>query len=324
MTISAPTIAVHLQPDDIARDLRADVLDGLTSSPKELPPRWLYDARGCELFDAITELPEYYPTRTERAILTASARAIADLSEADTLVELGSGTSEKTRLLLDALRDAGTLKRFVGFDVAEGVLRDAAEAILAEYPGIEVAAVVGDFHRHLAHIPGGGRRMIAFLGGTIGNLQPRQRAEMLGELADLMVGGDSLLLGTDIVKDHDRLVAAYDDAAGVTAEFNLNVLAVLNRELGADFDVDRFEHVARYDEVDDHIEMRLRSQGAQVVRVDELDLDLTFADGEDIRTEISAKFRPTVVRAELIAAGLTPSGWWTDPAGDFGLTLAVK
>ena len=324
MTTTTPAIAVHLRPSDIARDLRADVRAGLTSTPKELPPRWLYDARGCELFDAITELPEYYPTRTEREILTVSARAIADLSEADTLVELGSGTSEKTRLLLDALREAGRLQRFVGFDVAEGVLRGAADAILAEYAPIEVTGVVGDFHRHLAEIPGGGRRLIAFLGGTIGNLRPHQRAEMLGELAALMVEGDSLLLGTDIVKDHDRLVAAYDDAAGVTAEFNRNVLSVLNRELGADFDLARFEHVARYDDVDDHIEMRLRSQGHQVVRVPELDLAVTFADGEDLLTEISAKFRPTVVRAELIAAGLTPAGWWTDQAGDFGLTLAVK
>jgi L-histidine N-alpha-methyltransferase len=324
MTTATPAIAVHLTPEDIADELRADVLDGLTRSPMELSPRWLYDERGCELFDAITELPEYYPTRTERTILKVSARAIADLSEADTLVELGSGTSEKTRLLLDALRDAGTLRRFVGFDVAEGVLRSAADAIGSEYAPIEVAAVVGDFNRHLSHIPTGGRRMIAFLGGTIGNLRPHERAEMLGELASLMVEGDSFLLGTDIVKDRDRLIAAYDDAAGVTAEFNRNVLAVLNRELKADFDLERFEHVATYDDVEDHIEMRLRSVGDQVVHIAELGLDVEFTDGEDLHTEISAKFRPTVIRAELIAAGLTPAGWWTDVDGDFGLTLAVK
>jgi len=321
---TAPDIAVHLEPDDDVIDLRADVREGLARELKELPPRWLYDARGCELFEEITRLPEYYPTRTERAILAEAAPGIAELSAADTLVELGSGTSEKTRLLLDALRDAGTLQRFVGFDVAESTLREAAEAIVEEYPGIAVAGVVGDFHRHLPNLPSGGRRLIAFLGGTIGNLQPAARADLLDTLAALMARGDTLLLGTDLVKDRGRLIAAYDDAAGVTAAFNKNVLAALNDKLGADFRLDRFEHVATYDDENDHIEMRLRSQGEQVVRIDDLDLEVSFADGEDLRTEISTKFRPETVRAELIAAGLEPLGWWTDPAGDFALSLAVR
>ncbi|MGI8664364.1 MAG: L-histidine N(alpha)-methyltransferase [Acidimicrobiales bacterium] len=323
-TTGQPTIAVHLRPSDIDRELRADVLAGLTRTPKELPPRWLYDERGCELFDEITELAEYYPTRTERAILVEHAEEIAALTGANTLVELGSGTSEKTRLLLDALRDAGTLRRFVGFDVAEPVLREAANTIVEEYPGVEVAAVVGDFHRHLGHIPGGGRRLVAFLGGTIGNLQPDERAALLVELASLMVPGDSLLLGTDLVKDSRRLIAAYDDAAGVTAAFNRNVLSVLNRELGADFDIARFDHVADYDDQREHIEMLLRSRVDQVVHIAGLGIDVTFAAGEDLRTEISAKLRPAGVRAELTAAGLTPTGWWTDADGDYGLSLATR
>jgi L-histidine N-alpha-methyltransferase len=317
-------IEVHLGPDEWADALRSDAIAGLTSSPKELPPTWLYDDRGCELFEAITRLAEYYPTRAERSILGVRAQAAADATRADTLVEIGAGTSEKTRLLLDAMAATGRLERFVPFDVAEPTLCATAEAVADEYPGIDVVGVVGDFRRHLTALPQGGRRLIAFLGGTIGNLRPDERAALLADLASTMQRGDALLLGTDLVKDRRRLVAAYDDAAGVTAQFNKNVLTVLNRELDADFDVDRFVHVARFDEDQEWIEMRLRSRGRQRVHVRALSLELSFADGEDLRTEISAKFRPERVRSELGAAGLELVEWWTDPAGDYALSLSVR
>lgn len=317
-------VDVHLGPDDLRRALEHDVRVGLTApAMKALPPKWFYDERGCELFDEITRLPEYYPTRAERTILAARAGEIARATGADTLVELGSGTSEKTRLLLHALAEAGTLARFVPFDVSEPTLRGAAAAIDRELPGIEVHAVVGDFERHLGRIPGGGRRLVAFLGGTIGNLAPPARAAFLAEIATGFAAGDMLLLGTDLVKDPSRLEAAYDDAAGVTAAFNRNVLSVLNRELGADFVPERFEHVARWVPDEEWIEMRLRSTGAQTARVRDLDLEVRFAAGEELRTEISAKFRRERVEAELTAAGLALAHWWTNPAGDFALALAA-
>jgi L-histidine N-alpha-methyltransferase len=314
------TVDVHLGPSDMQEALRSDARRGLTAAPKELPPKWFYDDRGSQLFDEITRLPEYYPTRAERAILEARAGEIAAATGADTLVELGSGTSTKTRLLLDAL----AARRYVPFDVSEATLRAAAGELAAAYPGLAVHGVVGDFERHLSLVPSGGRRLIAFLGGTIGNLDPAQRAKFLGEVAAGMAPGDSLLLGTDLVKDVGRLVAAYDDAAGVTAEFNRNVLLVLNRELDADLDPRRFEHVARWDAEEEWIEMRLRSVGAQSVAVRALGLDVDFADGEEMRTEISSKFRRAGVESELAGAGLDLRHWWTDPAGDFALSLAFR
>jgi L-histidine N-alpha-methyltransferase len=304
------------------RALEADVRAGLTSSPKTLPPKWFYDARGSQLFDAITRLPEYYPTRTERGLLRAHAGEIARLTRADTLVELGSGTSEKTRLLLDALRETGALRRFVPFDVDKSILVQAGETILAEYPELLVHALVGDFEHHLPLLPTGGRRLVAFLGGTIGNLLPAERATFLATLSAGMAPGDALLLGTDLVKDPQRLVRAYDDAAGVTADFNRNVLRVLARELGAEVDPEAFEHVAVWNAEQEWIEMRLRSVRAQVVRV--LDLEVPFAEAEELRTEISAKFRRLMVEAELGAAGLELVRWWTDRNGDYALSLACK
>jgi len=315
-------VDVHLEPGAMARALEDDVRTGLAATPKTLPPKWFYDDRGSELFDEITRLPEYYPTRTERAILATHARDVAERTGADTLVELGSGTSEKTRLLLDAFAEAGQLRRFVPFDVSEQTLRDAAAAVAAEYEGVEVHAVVGDFEHHLGELPRGGRRVVAFLGSTIGNFAPAERAAFLADLASGLAPGDAFLLGTDLVKDVTRLEAAYDDAAGVTAEFNRNVLRVLNRELDADFDADAFDHVACFDRDEEWIEMRLRARGAQRVRIDRLGLGVDFADGEDVRTEISAKFRRDRVEAELRAAGLELAEWWTDPAGDFALSLS--
>ncbi|MDT5093290.1 MAG: L-histidine Nalpha-methyltransferase [Mycobacterium sp.] len=317
-------LANHLEAGFAHRALREDVASGLRQRPKSLPPKWFYDEVGSDLFDQITRLPEYYPTRTEATILRDRAADIAEITGADTLVELGSGTSEKTRMLLNALQDRATLRRFIPFDVDAGILQTAGAAIESEYSGIEVDAVCGDFEEHLAEIPSGGRRLIAFLGSTIGNLTPGPRTGFLASLAAVMSPGDSLLLGTDLVKDTGRLVRAYDDSAGVTAAFNRNVLAVVNRELGADFDLDAFEHVARWNAEEERIEMWLRSSRAQHVHIGDLDMTVDFAAGEEMLTEVSCKFRRDGVAGELAAAGLTLTEWWTDPDEDFGLSLSVK
>ncbi|MEU9205570.1 L-histidine N(alpha)-methyltransferase [Streptomyces sp. NPDC048332] len=300
--------------------LRADVLLGLTRQPKTLPPKWFYDARGSELFEEITRLPEYYPTRAEREILIDRAAEIAAASGARTLVELGSGSSEKTRHLLDALAD---LHSYVPVDVSESALRGAADALLKERPDLSVHALIADFTAELALPDTPGPRLVAFLGGTIGNLLPAERAAFLSSVRSLLSPGDTLLLGTDLVKDEKVLVAAYDDAAGVTAEFNRNVLSVVDRELGADFAPEDFEHVARWNPQQEWIEMRLRARRALTVKIPELDLLVPFEDGEELRTEVSAKFRKDGVRGELAAAGLRLSQWWTDSAGRFALSLAT-
>ena len=319
-----PVIDVHLRPDDLTAALRRDVEVGLTAYPKWLPPKWFYDDRGSELFDQITRVPEYYPTEREREILRREAATIARESGADTLIELGSGTSDKTRTLLDAFRAAGRLRRFVPFDVCEGIVRLSAAQLAEEYPGLEVHGVVGDFEQHLDRLPTGGRRLTAVSGRHHRQLVPNERAMFLEQLVTGMAGGDSLLIGTDLVKDEGRLVRAYDDAAGVTAAFNRNLLTVLNRELGADFVPEQFEHVARYDTQFEWIEMRLRALGPQKAWISALDLEVAFEDGEELRTEISAKFRPEGIERELGAAGLDVDQLWTDAAGDFALTLATR
>lgn len=318
------SLSNYLAADSAAQALRGDVSHGLRQTPKSLPPKWFYDSVGSDLFDQITRLPEYYPTRAEAQILRGESPAIAAASAADTLVELGSGTSEKTRLLLAALHDTGSLRRFVPFDVDAGVLESAGSALQKEYPTLQIDAVCGDFEEHLAKIPAGGRRLFVFLGSTIGNLTPQPRARFLAALADVLQPGDSLLLGTDLVKDTERLVRAYDDSAGVTARFNRNVLAVLNRELGADFDVDSFDHVARWNPEEERIEMWLRAAAAQHVTVAALGLAVDFAAGEEMLTEVSCKFRPEHVARELADAGLRRTHWWTDSAGDFAVSLAVR
>lgn len=321
MTVSDSHI--HLDPDELAAQLAVDVRAGLTASPKTLLPKYFYDARGSELFDQITRLPEYYPTRAEKAILAERATEVAELTGARTLVELGSGTSEKTRLLLDALRAAGTLERFVPFDVDPAVLGEASAAIAKELPDVEVEPVVGDFERHLGELPRHPRRLLAFLGSTLGNFDPDARADFLASVRATLADGDALLLGTDLVKDPARLVAAYDDTQGVTADFNRNVLRVLNRELDGDLDVDAFEHVAVWDDAQEWVEMRLRSTRDQRARLAAIDLEVAWHQGEEMRTEISAKFRRERIESELAAAGMRLTHWWTDPAGDFGLSLSV-
>lgn len=316
-------IDVHLDADaaaTMARDVRA----GLCAYPKELSPKYFYDERGSQLFEEITELPEYYPTRAEREILSTRAAEILEAAgRPGTLVELGSGSAAKTRHLLSAMRACDSLETYVPVDISEEITHRTASELVDEYPGLAVRGLVCDFEQHLERIPDGdGRRMIAFLGGTIGNLYPRQRHAFLERIAALLGPGDHLLLGTDLIKDTVRLEAAYNDAAGVTAEFNKNVLAVLNNQLGADFDLDAFEHVARYDEEAERMDIRLRSLADQDVRLDDLDLEIHFATDEEMRTEISTKFTRERLESVYAGAGLELRGWFTDAAGDYALSLA--
>lgn len=319
-----PVVSVLLEADWARGSLIDDVRRGLTRHPRTLNPKWLYDDVGSDLFNDITRLPEYYPFAAERSILAAHAAEIVLASGATTLVELGSGTSEKTRLLLDAFTASGQLTRFAPVDVSESTLREAAGTIARRYPGLAVEAVVGDFTLHLAHLPRGGRRMVAFLGGTIGNLYLEERRAFLGALADVLEPGDSVLLGTDLVKSADRLIAAYHDSAGVTAEFMRNSLRVLNRELNADFDLDAFAYVPFWDPHMERMDLRLRSEAPQRVTIPRADLVLELAVGEEIHVEISTKFRVSKIAAELEHAGFGVSRVWTDEPGDFALTLATK
>jgi L-histidine N-alpha-methyltransferase len=308
------------------RCLADDVLDGLTRPFKELPPKHFYDARGSELFEQICELPEYYPTRTERQILEDSAAEIVELTDAGELVELGSGAADKARILLDAMEAAGTLRRYIPLDVSEQALQQAAEQLVSEYDGLRVDGVIGDFERHLENVPArdGGPRIVALLGGTIGNFPPGSRRRLLREIGRLLGPEDRLLLGTDLVKDPSLIEAAYDDSSGVTAEFNRNVLHVINRELDADFAPDEFDHVAFFDRKHEWIEMRLRAITAQTVEVAAIGLSVEFEAGEELRTEISAKFTRARLEDDFAAAGLRLEHWFTDEDGLFALSLAAR
>ncbi|MGW4713355.1 L-histidine N(alpha)-methyltransferase [Nocardia sp. NPDC004260] len=322
--MTAVTLDIHLTEDDLNTALRSDARLGLTANPKWLPPKWFYDAKGSELFERITELPEYYPTRTERALLERVVDEIADAAQAEVLVELGAGSAAKTRLLLTALSARGPLKTYVPQDVSSAALRAAADEVAVEFPGLAVRGVVSDFTDTLANLPRGGRRMIAFLGGTIGNLVPAERAEFLARIHDLLEPGEQLLLGAGLVTDPAVLVPAYDDAAGVTAEFNRNVLHVLNSRLRADFAPEKFRHVAVWDAEREWIEMRLEASEDMTVAVGDLDLTVRFGRGEQMRTEISAKFRVERLEAELTDAGFATGHVWTDPDDRFALLLAGR
>ncbi|MFM8884139.1 MAG: L-histidine N(alpha)-methyltransferase [Solirubrobacterales bacterium] len=308
------------------RTLGADVRDGLSRPLKEIPPKHFYDTAGAELFDRICELPEYYPTRAERSILVEQSGEIVAATQVAELVELGSGTAEKTMVLLAAGVDGGSLARYLPVDVTEQMVRDCAARCAGELPGLEVTGIVGDFVRHLGEVPppaDGQPRVVALLGGTIGNFRPAERRELLSSIAGLLrPETDFLLLGTDLVKDRARLVAAYDDSAGVTAQFNRNVLRVVNRELGADFDVEAFEHVALWDEDEEWIEMRLRATRPMGVRIEALEMEVDLEEGEEIRTEISAKFTPERLAADLAAAGLEEVRAFPDPDRLFTLSLS--
>jgi L-histidine N-alpha-methyltransferase len=330
MSRSAPIAASALTVDHAlvesgASVLAEDALDGLTKPFKELPPKHLYDARGAALFDQICELPEYYPTRTESAILSRVADTLIAATGASELVEIGSGSATKTRLLLDAMARAGTLERFIAVDVAESTLRASAAELIEEYPGLQVHGLIGDFERHLDRVPAAsGPRIVVFLGGTLGNFAPGSRRRFLRSLAALLGPADHLLLGTDLVKDRATLEAAYNDSAGITAEFNRNMLAVLNRELLGDFQLEQFEHVAFFDERNEWVEMRLRACGAQRVELAAIGLSVDFADGEELRTEISAKFRRDRLAGDLAAAGLELDAWHTDEREWFALSLSRR
>jgi L-histidine Nalpha-methyltransferase len=305
-----------------AEELAADVRDGLTRRPKSLPPRWFYDERGSELFEQITELPEYYPTRTEAQILRSHADEIASAAPVETVIELGSGSSTKTQLLLDAWQQGGTLRRIITVDVSKTALADAAVGLSERYPAAEVHPVRADFTRHLQRLPKLGRTAVVFLGSTIGNLDPAERASFFGSLRSALATGDTLLLGTDLVKAAEILVPAYDDAAGITAEFNLNVLQVLNRELGGDLPVEAFSHRAVWNPVAERIEMRLRADREIKARFARIELEVHFDAGEELLTEISSKFRREGITAELAAAGFELTHWWSDPARLFAVSLS--
>jgi L-histidine N-alpha-methyltransferase len=316
-------IDIHLDADT-ASEMASDVRDGLSAWPKELAPKWFYDERGSQLFERITELEEYYPTRAERSILAdRAADIVLAAGSPGTLIELGSGSAAKTRVLLDAMRAAGSLEVYAPVDISEEITQETAEALVEEYPGLHVHGLVCDFERHLERVPQAvPPRMIAFLGGTIGNLYPGPRRDFLERIRALLDPGDHLLLGTDLIKDRGRLELAYDDPEGVTAEFNKNVLQVLNRELDGDFDLDCFEHVARFDEREERMDIRLRSTCDQDVKLEAIDLVTHFAVGEEMRTEISTKFSRPRLEAVYADAGLELVGWFTDEAEDYALSLA--
>ena len=327
-TAQAPEIRIDSWLSEVdERSLAYDVLDGLTRPFKEIPPKHFYDTRGSELFEQICGLPEYYPTRTERRILLARAGEIVRVTGAGELVELGSGSAEKARILLAAMSRAGTLRRYVPLDVSESALEAAALQLVDEFEELSVHGVIGDFERHLDRVPRptpGTPRIVALLGGTIGNFLPGTRRRQLREIGKLLGPADRLLLGTDLVKDPAVLEAAYDDPQGITADFNRNVLRVINRELGADFAPEAFEHIAFYNRTHDWIEMRLRARRPCSVLVAGLNLRVEFAAGEELRTEISAKFTRSRIEADLQAAGLALDGWYTDSDGLFAVSLARR
>jgi L-histidine Nalpha-methyltransferase len=313
----------YLAADFRAASLRADALAGLTAQRKWMPCKWFYDARGSELFEQITQLPEYYPYRAEREILAARGGEIAAAVRADTLIELGSGSSEKARFLLDPMSRAGTLRRYVPVEVSEAAVLGASQALLADYPELAVHAVVADFTRQMEVLPTGDTTLSVFLGSTLGNLEPPDRAHFLSMLRGICGPRDAVLIGVDLVKDPSHFTGAYDDATGVNGAFNRNMLAVLNRELGADFDLETFNHEALWNPEQEWVEMHLRSDRTQTVKVTELDLAVDFSVGESILTEVSAKFRRSRMEAELAAAGFALRHWWTDRAERYSLSLGV-
>ncbi|GGC56575.1 L-histidine N(alpha)-methyltransferase [Hoyosella rhizosphaerae] len=318
---------VHIEPHDRERALIKDVQDGLGSRPYTLPPKWFYDSTGSELFDQITTLAEYYPTRTERAVLESCVSDIAEATGAHTVVELGSGSSEKTRLLLDALQAHGTLRTYVAQDVSESALTAAMNHIMVDYPGVDLHSVVSDFsaanYRDGLHwLPDYPHRLLVFLGGTIGNLVPAERAHFFGAMRELLHDGEHVLLGAGLIIDETTMVAAYDDARGVTADFNRNVLSVMNAELGADFDVHEFDHVSLWDAENQWIEMHLRARKDMTVQVPGAGVVVNLEAGETIRTEVSAKFELSALVEELAAHQLHVRLVWQDPDSRFAVLLA--
>jgi L-histidine N-alpha-methyltransferase len=317
-------VTVHIDDGWLDRALTAEVASGLTGRPRRLSPRWLYDRRGSQLFDQITRLPEYYPTEAERRILARHRTQIVELTGAETVIELGSGTSDKTRTLLDGFAAGGNLKRFIGFDVSEQTLRTAASQLALRYPGLAVDAVVGDFHHHLDFVPTDGKPLIAFLGSTIGNLYPAERARFLSRLSRWMSPDAHLLIGLDLVKPTDGIIAAYNDPGGVTADFTLNLLSVLNQRLDANFDPDGFRHVGLWDPNHTRVDIRLRAVRSQRVHLPGAELTIDFHEDEELQVEISTKFTIEQITAELQAAGLAAAEVWIDPEDRVAMVMARR
>lgn len=315
------TVAIHTLGGTTRQDLLDDVVAGLSAPVKTLPPRWFYDDRGCELFELITDLPEYYQTRTEMEILRLHAGDIVAATGAAAIVELGAGACTKSRLLIRAARGAGTLWTFIPFDISETTIRRSAAALVEEFEDLTVYCVAGEFDKHLDQIPRLGSQLVVFLGSTIGNFGADQARRFLGGVRGLMQPGDAFLLGVDLVKGERELVAAYDDSQGVTARFNLNLLARINRELGGDFDIAAFRHEVRWNAEARRIEMHLRSLRRQSVTIPDADRAFSFEAGETILTEVCTKYTREDTVAMLEAAGLALREWYTDPAGRFALAL---
>jgi L-histidine N-alpha-methyltransferase len=300
---------------------RQRLREGLLGSPPSLPARFLYDARGSELFEQITQQPEYYPTDAEREILVEHAYDLVQRVRPAKLIELGSGYSIKTRLLIEAMAECGG-RHYVAWDVSEEPIRDAAAKLTADYEWLTVSGVLGDFHRDWPAFTGEQPRMVSFLGSTIGNFDRDSRQRLLDQVRSRLETGDAFLLGYDLVKAPERLIAAYNDAAGVTAEFTLNGLRVANRTLGGDFDLDAFRYEGAWCPTESYMEMRLIAEREVVGRFAELDLELRLAPGEYLRTEVSTKFTHAAMAAELAASGLAVEHHVEDPRGDFAVALA--
>ncbi|MGF1536773.1 MAG: L-histidine N(alpha)-methyltransferase [Elainellaceae cyanobacterium] len=321
------TIENLIQPDAIAQanqEADRDVVEGLRSTPKTLPPQYFYDDLGSELFEQICTLPEYYLTRTETAILTTCAPEIAAITGPCDIVELGSGSSTKTRILLNAYVEQSRLI-YCPIDVSAGILKSSAETLLKDYPSLEVHGLVSTYEQALASLPPAQHphRLICFIGSTLGNLSPESCAVFLRQVRESLQPGDFFLLGVDLEKSAEVLEDAYNDAQGITAEFNLNMLRHLNRKFDGNFDLARFEHRAQYNPEYRQIEMHLRSLTEQTVTLKALDLSVSFAEGETIRSEISRKFSPKEITQNLSGQGLTPIKTWMDPKGWFAVTLSI-
>lgn len=318
------SIDVRLPANWADDEMKADITRAFTNSPIVLPPKWLYDQAGSEIFSAITRLPEYYPTEAERNLLTRHAEEIVEQTGVDTLVELGSGTSDKTTTLLDAFTQKGKLATFSPVDVSQETLLAAADSLAERYAGLKVSGLVGDFTRHLPHLPTGDRRLVAFLGGTIGNFYVQERRAFLGALADVLAPGEWLLLGFDPLKDVGKVMAAYNDRQGVTARFVSNVLRVINTKLSANFDTGDFEYVPFWDDREKRVDMRLRASMPQTVRIEDLNLGVELGEGDEIRVEISTKFDPQSLNEEITDAGFSVRSVFLADGDEFGLLLAQR
>jgi L-histidine N-alpha-methyltransferase len=322
--VNSPRIAIDVYLDEAGAlaSMAEEVRAGLTASPKVLLPKYFYDERGSWLFEKITELPEYYLTRAERSLLKDVVGRVAETTRPREIVELGAGSALKTQALLDAGRAVGTLQRYVPVEVSAAMVEHSAERLSEACPWLEIHAVVGDFERHLGKIPHGENRLVALLGSTIGNLTRPRAVRFLRDVRGLLGDDGHLLLGTDLVKDRAVLEAAYNDSQGVTADFNRNVLRVINHQLRGDFDPESFEHVAEYNDAEQRMEMYLESGSSQQVRVADLDLVVSFDAGERMRTEVSCKYTRDSVGDILHRAGLSLDEWFTDSDGAFALSLA--